>query len=203
MTRQEGAGDMRQSMDPFTPNPIAKLIDASDMMAIENYDRAASGGELINGVHVVPGSMRFYEGITEPADPVDEQQAIAVRQREYPGPTWYSGEASVQVAPGSDPRAEEKAVAAVKRIRELQELMQNCREFEGGIKEPDNSWRSAEPSVQIIPDQPAPYGPRMMSHRPPGMERAAPPAPPINPAPRVSPQMPAIDTELNRDVFRH
>lgn len=48
--------------------------------------------------------------------------------------------------------------------------------------------------------------PRMMSQdmgvrRAPGMERAAPPAPPINPAPRVSPQMPRVDAELNRDVF--
>lgn len=48
--------------------------------------------------------------------------------------------------------------------------------------------------------------PRMMrqdmgGRRPSGMERAAPPAPPINPAPRMSPQMPAIDAELNRDVF--
>ena len=75
-------------------------------------------------------------------------------------PTWFNGEASVQVMPGGDPLAEEKAVATAQRIRDLQALLEKYREFEGGLKEPDNSsWKSAEPSVQIIPDQPAPYGP--------------------------------------------
>lgn len=80
MPRQEGAGDMRRSMDPFNPNPLAQIINDSDRTAIQNYDKAASGGELVDGVHVVPGSMRFYEGIKEPADPVDEAQAIKIRQ---------------------------------------------------------------------------------------------------------------------------
>lgn len=160
MPRQEGAGDMRKSMDPFTPNPIARLIDDSDRTAIQNYDKAASGGELVNGVHVVPGSMRFYGGIKEPADPVDEQQAIAVRQRDSLEPTWFNGEASVQVMPGGDPLAEEKAVATQKRIRDLQAMLANYRELDGGLQEPYSAWNQDEPSVQIIPDQPAPYGPQ-------------------------------------------
>jgi hypothetical protein len=167
MPRQEGVGDMRQSMDPFTftPNPIAKLIDDSDKTAIQNYDKAASGGELVDGVHVVPGSMRFYGGIKEPADPVDEQQAIAVRQRDYLEPTWYSGDASVQVEPGSDPMSEENAVALSKRIRALKTLMDNYRDLDAGLQEPYSAWNQDEPSVQIIPDQPAPYGPQQHYRR--------------------------------------
>ena len=63
MPRQEGAGDMRRSMDPFNPNPLHRSSTIGQD-GIRELDRAALRRRTGNGVHVVPGSDSMKESRT-------------------------------------------------------------------------------------------------------------------------------------------